>query len=170
MREQVLAASKTHKSFKLPAGNYTFLFDIPLPNNAIETATGPEHKYHTYQVEAIVKRCYGKDLVLSQPLRIYRQPRVDASELFSEILPVCPMHPTWNKRVLMISGSLRKASQTRESGIPCRCQCNESRLGPCSRSTASLHCIRSTSGFGPSRWLWSRNTISVSALLQRKQR
>lgn len=88
VREQVLAASKTHKSFQLPAGNYAFLFDVPLPTNATETATGPEHKYHTYQVEAILKRCYGKDMVLSQPLRVYKHPRVDSSEFFSEILPV----------------------------------------------------------------------------------
>ena len=154
MREQVLAASKTHKSFQLPAGNYTFLFDIPLPTNATETATGPEHKYHTYQVEAIVKRCYGKDMILSQPLRVYRHPRVDPSELFSETLPVSiSCYLTWeqhNSAKKMISRfSLQKASRTRESGIPCRCQCNGSRLGPCSLSTANSHCIRSTSGCGP---------------------
>ena len=83
-KEQVLASSETRSSFQVPAGYYEFLFDVPLSSNIMETVTGSEHNYHTYQVDAIIERRYWKDIVVSQPLSIYKLPEVETSHLTTD--------------------------------------------------------------------------------------
>ncbi|KAJ5511194.1 hypothetical protein N7453_003297 [Penicillium expansum] len=51
----------------MPAGNHAFLFDIPLPSKIFNTATGANHQYHTYRVEAIIERRLRSDFMVSQP-------------------------------------------------------------------------------------------------------
>ncbi|KAI2674362.1 hypothetical protein CBS147333_8207 [Penicillium roqueforti] len=80
-REQPLASSKTLKSFEMPAGDHAFLFDIPLPSKILDTATGANHQYHTYCVEAIVERRLKSDFVVSQPVRIYQVSNLETSYL-----------------------------------------------------------------------------------------
>ncbi|PYI35741.1 hypothetical protein BP00DRAFT_477924 [Aspergillus indologenus CBS 114.80] len=75
--EQELASSKIHASFHIPAGNYDFLFDIPIPGDPPETSVGPDHNYHTYLIEAIVERRVWKDIVVSQAPSIYRLPGIE---------------------------------------------------------------------------------------------
>ncbi|RAL16606.1 uncharacterized protein BO97DRAFT_420908 [Aspergillus homomorphus CBS 101889] len=82
--EQVLASSRTQSSFQVPAGDYEFLFDIPLPSDLYETSIGPEHNYHTYQLGAIIERRYRRDIVVSQALSIYRLPDMDPSHLYAD--------------------------------------------------------------------------------------
>lgn len=72
-----LVSSKTHGSFKVPAGNYEFPFEIPLPKILLETVTGPGHNYRTYRIDVIVERTYWKDTIVSQPLRIYNAPDME---------------------------------------------------------------------------------------------
>ncbi|PYI18237.1 hypothetical protein BO86DRAFT_431223, partial [Aspergillus japonicus CBS 114.51] len=82
--EQELASSKIHASFHIPAGNYEFLFDIPIPGDPFETSVGPNHAYHTYQIEAIIERRVWKDIVVSQALSIYRLPDIELCPLSTE--------------------------------------------------------------------------------------
>lgn len=55
----------------MAAGNYTYPFSIPLPADISDSSLGP-NKYHTYQIDAVIKRPYLKDIVISQPLQIYK--------------------------------------------------------------------------------------------------
>ncbi|KAJ6120013.1 hypothetical protein N7523_004293, partial [Penicillium sp. IBT 18751x] len=71
-RRQSLVASKTLNSFTLPAGNYEFPFTIHLDSSMTETITGFHHDYHSYKVQGIIERRYGKEFVLSQPIRVYK--------------------------------------------------------------------------------------------------
>ncbi|RAK72540.1 uncharacterized protein BO72DRAFT_520786, partial [Aspergillus fijiensis CBS 313.89] len=82
--EQGLVSSKTHSSFQIPAGKYEFLFDIPIPSDLFETSVGPDHNYHTYQIEAIVERRVWRDIVVSQVLSIYKLPEVELCPLSAE--------------------------------------------------------------------------------------
>ncbi|OQD69631.1 hypothetical protein PENPOL_c002G02279 [Penicillium polonicum] len=86
-REQPLASSKTLNAFQMPAGDHAFLFDIPLPSKVFDTATGPNHQYHTYRVEAIIERRLKSDFVVSQPVRIYQVSDLETSYL----TPHCPL-------------------------------------------------------------------------------
>ncbi|CAI7665232.1 unnamed protein product [Penicillium viridicatum] len=86
-REQPLASSKTLNTFQMPAGDHAFLFDIPLPSKVLDTATGPNHQYHTYRVEAIIERRLKSDFVVSQPVRIYQVSDLETSYL----RPHCPL-------------------------------------------------------------------------------
>ncbi|EKV21748.1 hypothetical protein PDIP_03390 [Penicillium digitatum Pd1] len=86
-REQPLAASKTLNAFQMPAGDHAFLFDIPLPSKILDTATGVNHQYHTYRVEAIIERRLKSDFVVSQPVRIYQVSDLETSYL----RPYCPL-------------------------------------------------------------------------------
>lgn len=65
-------ATSTHGSFTLPAGDYEYLIQIPLDRSAAETITGHNHEYHSYQVQVIIERGFGKDFVVSRPIRIYK--------------------------------------------------------------------------------------------------
>jgi hypothetical protein len=71
-RNQALAASKTLSSFTLPAGEYDFPFRILLASDTAETITGVNHEYHSYKVQGIIERHFGKDFVIARPLRVYR--------------------------------------------------------------------------------------------------
>ncbi|KAJ5238023.1 hypothetical protein N7489_008114 [Penicillium chrysogenum] len=86
-REQPLASSKTLNAFQMPAGEHAFLFDIPLPSKIFDTATGANHQYHTYRVEAIIERRLKSDFVVSQPVRIYQVSDLETSYL----RPHCPL-------------------------------------------------------------------------------
>ncbi|CRL24674.1 Arrestin-like, N-terminal [Penicillium camemberti] len=86
-REQPLASSKTLTAFQMPAGDHAFLFDIPLPSKVFDTATGANHQYHTYRVEAIIERRLKSDFVISQPVRIYQVSDLETSYL----RPHCPL-------------------------------------------------------------------------------
>lgn len=86
-REQPLASSKTLNAFQMLAGEHAFLFDIPLPSKVFDTATGANHQYHTYRVEAIIERRLKSDFVISQPVRIYQVSDLETSYL----RPHCPM-------------------------------------------------------------------------------
>lgn len=93
--EQGLVSSKTHSSFQIPAGKYEFLFDIPIPSDLFETSVGPDHNYHTYQIEAIVERRVWRDIVVSQVLSIYKLPEVELCPLSAEsplVTPHLPFH------------------------------------------------------------------------------
>ncbi|KAL4778549.1 hypothetical protein BJX76DRAFT_366178 [Aspergillus varians] len=76
-RRQTLAFSKTLGSFTMPAGAYEFPFQISLERVIFDTLTGPNHEYQTYRVEATMERSMWRDIVVSQPVSIYRYPRVD---------------------------------------------------------------------------------------------
>lgn len=76
-RSQALAFSKTRNAFTMPAGNYEFPFEIPLSGLRFDTLVGPKHEYYTYHVEVTVERWMWRDLVVSQPVRIYRYPKPD---------------------------------------------------------------------------------------------
>ncbi|KAJ5147636.1 hypothetical protein N7526_000988 [Penicillium atrosanguineum] len=69
--EQPIASSRGRRSFSMAAGNYKFPFSIPLPADISDSSFGP-NKYHTYQVDAVINRPYLKDIVISQPLQIYK--------------------------------------------------------------------------------------------------
>ncbi|KAJ5966894.1 hypothetical protein N7501_003142 [Penicillium viridicatum] len=71
----------------MPAGDHAFLFDIPLPSKVFDTATGANHQYHTYRVEAIIERRLKRDFVVSQPVRIYQVSDLETSYL----TPHCPL-------------------------------------------------------------------------------
>lgn len=92
-REQPLAASKTLNAFQMPAGDHAFLFDIPLPSKILDTATGVNHQYHTYRVEAIIERRLKSDFVVSQPVRIYQVSDLETSYL----RPYCPLVSTLHR-------------------------------------------------------------------------
>ncbi|KAJ5122591.1 uncharacterized protein N7443_002694 [Penicillium atrosanguineum] len=71
-RRQPIAASKTLNSFTLPTGNYEFPFKICIGSSATETITGINHEYHSYKVQGVIERRFGKDFVVSQPIRVYK--------------------------------------------------------------------------------------------------
>ncbi|KAB8230844.1 uncharacterized protein BDW43DRAFT_284119 [Aspergillus alliaceus] len=85
-KSQTLASSKTLDSFRLPAGTYEFVFSIPLATEMFETVTGPSNN-HTYQVDAIVEHRYWRNTVISQPVRIYNVPDLEANDILLEIPP-----------------------------------------------------------------------------------
>lgn len=76
-RSQTLAFSKTRNAFTMPAGNYEFQFEIPLAGLRFDTLVGPKHEYYTYRVVVTVQRWMWRDLVVSQPVSIYRYPKLD---------------------------------------------------------------------------------------------
>lgn len=80
----------------MPAGDHAFLFDIPLPSKVFDTATGANHQYHTYRVEAIIERRLKSDFVVSQPVRIYQVSDLETSYL----RPHCPLVSTFHGRNL----------------------------------------------------------------------
>ncbi|CAG8926298.1 unnamed protein product [Penicillium salamii] len=84
-QHQALASSKTN--FRMPPGDHSFLFDIPLPCKLLETVTGPKHQFHTYRVDVILERRLKSDLVVSQPIRIYHISDFNSSYL----RPYCPL-------------------------------------------------------------------------------
>ncbi|CAG8098962.1 unnamed protein product [Penicillium nalgiovense] len=86
-RDQPLAFSKTLNAFQMPAGEHAFLFDISLPSKVFDTATGANHQYHTYRVEAIIERRLKSNFVVSQPVRIYQVSDLEISYL----RPHCPL-------------------------------------------------------------------------------
>ncbi|KAF7594610.1 hypothetical protein BBP40_008877 [Aspergillus hancockii] len=67
-------------SFHLPAGDYEFPFEIPLSGNMIETISGPNHDYHSYQVHGVVQRRLNKNIIVSQPLRLYKPFTMEQSD------------------------------------------------------------------------------------------
>ncbi|KAJ5677370.1 uncharacterized protein N7477_003003 [Penicillium maclennaniae] len=70
-QEQPIASSRCRRSFPMAAGDYKYPFSIPLPADISDSSLGP-NKYHTYKVEAVIKRPYLKDIVISQPVQIYK--------------------------------------------------------------------------------------------------
>lgn len=76
---QPLASSHQQNPFSLPAGDYEFPFSIPLNRNMLETIPGPETNYHSYQVHAMIERRLNRNLVVSEPLRIYKRFSVEES-------------------------------------------------------------------------------------------
>jgi hypothetical protein len=72
----------------MSAGSYKFPFSIPLPADISDSALGP-NKYHSYQVDAIIKRPYIKDVVVSQPLQIYKfSTELENPDLIPYVSPV----------------------------------------------------------------------------------
>ncbi|KAL4955529.1 hypothetical protein BDW69DRAFT_182463 [Aspergillus filifer] len=80
-QRQPLACSKANDSFTMPEGNYEFLFEFPLVDILFDTIIGPKHNYHTYRVEAVIERWMRRDLVVSEPVRIYKYPRLGRHDL-----------------------------------------------------------------------------------------
>ncbi|KAL4797739.1 hypothetical protein BDV19DRAFT_358599 [Aspergillus venezuelensis] len=80
-QRQPLACSKAPASFTMPAGDYEFLFDFPLTDILFDTLTGPKHNYHTYRVEVVIERSMRRDLIVSEPVRIYKYPRLARHDL-----------------------------------------------------------------------------------------
>ncbi|KAL2811625.1 hypothetical protein BJX63DRAFT_444037 [Aspergillus granulosus] len=76
-RTQNLASSMKLDSFTMPAGHYNFTFEIPLNGIPFETLAGLGHDYHTYTVEVVIERRMAWDLVVSQPLLVYKYPAVN---------------------------------------------------------------------------------------------
>jgi hypothetical protein len=77
----------------MAAGNYKFPFSIPLPADISDSSFGPK-KYHTYQVDAVIKRPYLKDIEISQPLQIYKfSSELESPESIPYISPVRPAPP-----------------------------------------------------------------------------
>ncbi|KAF7624846.1 hypothetical protein AFLA_001726 [Aspergillus flavus NRRL3357] len=76
---QPLASSHQQNPFSLPAGDYEFPFSIPLNRNMLETIPGPETNYHSYQVHAMIERRLNRNIVVSEPLRIYKRFSVEES-------------------------------------------------------------------------------------------
>ncbi|KAL4749785.1 hypothetical protein BDW72DRAFT_204451 [Aspergillus terricola var. indicus] len=77
---QTIASSKTREFFTMSKGDYEFLFEIPLSGALYDTLTGPKHEYHAYRVEVSVDRWMWPNLVISQPLRVYRYPNTNQQE------------------------------------------------------------------------------------------
>ncbi|KKK13224.1 hypothetical protein ARAM_000555 [Aspergillus rambellii] len=69
--------------FMMPAGDYEFPFNIPLDEHTIETIRGPSQNQHTYQVHGIVERRLGKDIIVSEPIGIYKSPAVPLGFMMS---------------------------------------------------------------------------------------
>lgn len=84
-RSQTLAFSKTRNAFTMPAGYYEFPFAIPLSGLRFDTLVGPKHEYYTYRVEVTVQRWMWRDLVVSQPVRIYRYPKLDIARSMTKV-------------------------------------------------------------------------------------
>lgn len=102
----------------MPAGEHAFLFDISLPSKVFDTATGANHQYHTYRVEAIIERRLKSNFVVSQPVRIYQVSDLEISYLRPHCPLVSPlhwMHPLIHK-LLKIS-RLSKVTPTKISSI-----------------------------------------------------
>jgi len=74
----------------MAAGNYKFPFSIPLPADIPDSALGLNN-YHSYQVDAIIKRPYIKAVVVSRPLQIYKfTPELENPAPTPYISPVRP--------------------------------------------------------------------------------
>ncbi|KAL5363177.1 hypothetical protein BJX96DRAFT_186630 [Aspergillus floccosus] len=80
-RKQTLASSKKLSSFSLPAGDYQFPFEISLDGSLFETIVGPRHQYHSYELYGIIERRLSRDIVVSQPVRIYNPGAVEMNDI-----------------------------------------------------------------------------------------
>ncbi|KAL4945696.1 hypothetical protein BDV06DRAFT_219088 [Aspergillus oleicola] len=85
-QRQPLARSRAPDSFTMPAGDYEFLFELPLSDVIFDTIFGPKHEYHTYRVEVVIERWMRRDLVVSEPVRIYRYPRLGRHDLAEAVV------------------------------------------------------------------------------------
>lgn len=89
MSEQALGSSKTLSPFQLSAGNYEFPFNFPLTCRMPDTVTGPEHIYHSYEVQVIIERRFRSDSVVSRPIRIYHLPCLEVEYWMPHTPTVC---------------------------------------------------------------------------------
>ncbi|KAJ5184183.1 hypothetical protein N7492_001799 [Penicillium capsulatum] len=80
--EHMLASSKRLASFRVPAGVYEFPFTFPVPDCLLETITGAEHEYHSYQLQGVVERRVKRVVIVSQQIRIYRSPSFGSLDAF----------------------------------------------------------------------------------------
>ena len=96
--EQPIGSSKKLNPFQLPPGDYEFPFNIPLSGRMLETITGLQHSYHTYQVQAIIERRFRGNTIISQDLRIYQTPDLYVSHQISSIPTVRPHLPNYPRQ------------------------------------------------------------------------
>lgn len=69
-----LASSRTLKALQMTDTAHEFPFKLPLATKMPASFTGPNHKYHTYDVQVILSHRFKSDIVVSKSIRIYHLP------------------------------------------------------------------------------------------------
>lgn len=57
----------------------------------VDTITGPCHKYHSYEVQAVIEHRFRSDSIVAQPIRIYHTPALEVGYRMTSAPTVCSL-------------------------------------------------------------------------------